>query len=112
VIAAGVVDIREVAHTIPRPWAPIDLVRANDTIVRLAKLDGDFPWHHHEEDEIFLCWEGSFRIELADRAPVELSAGQIFVVPRRVRHRPVAENPALAVLIERPETLQYGNTPP
>ena len=106
-----VVDLREAARAIARPWMPADLVRANDTIVRLAKFDGEFPWHQHEEDELFLCWEGAFRIDLAERPAVELRAGQLFVVPRGVRHRPVAENPALALLIERPETLQYGNNP-
>ena len=107
----AVVDLREAARSIERAWAPMDLVRANDTIVRLAKLDGEFAWHYHDEDELFLCWEGAFRIELAERPAVELLAGQIFVVPRGVRHRPVAEKPAFAVLVERPETLQYGNTP-
>jgi len=109
---AGVVDIRAAAREIPRAWAPVDLVRANDTILRLAKLDGAFPWHHHDEDELFLCWEGSFRIELADRPAIELRAGEIFVVSTGLEHRPVAARPAIALLIERPETLQYGNAIP
>jgi mannose-6-phosphate isomerase-like protein (cupin superfamily) len=106
-----VVDLREAARAIAGPWMPADLVRANDTIVRIAKFDGEFPWHEHQEDELFLCWEGAFRIDLAERPAVELRAGQLFVVPRGVRHRPVAAKPALALLIERPETLQYGNNP-
>ena len=99
------------ARSIARAWAPIDLVRANDTVVRLVKLDGEFAWHQHDEDELFLCWEGAFRIELAERPGVELSAGELFVVPKGVQHRPVAAKPAVALLIERPETLQYGNNP-
>jgi quercetin dioxygenase-like cupin family protein len=106
-----VIDLNDAARSIARAWAPIDLVRANDTVVRLAKLDGEFAWHQHDEDELFLCWEGAFRIELAERPPVELRAGQLFVVPKGVQHRPVAERPAITLLIERPETLQYGNAP-
>jgi mannose-6-phosphate isomerase-like protein (cupin superfamily) len=106
---AGVVDVSAVAASVPEPWNRVDLVTANDAIVRLVRLLGDFPWHEHEEDELFLCWEGAFRIEIEGGDPVELSAGQLFVVPRGVRHRPVADEPAVTLLLERPETKQYGN---
>jgi quercetin dioxygenase-like cupin family protein len=105
------VDIGLAARGIAEPFKPADLARANDTVVRIAKLDGAFPWHTHEEDELFLCWEGTFRIELDGHDAVVLRQGQLFVVPRGVRHRPVAESPAVTLLIERPETLQHGNQP-
>jgi mannose-6-phosphate isomerase-like protein (cupin superfamily) len=113
----------KMAISIPRraaaltvPFKPEDLARANDAMVRLARLEGDFPWHHHDEDELFLCWSGSFRIEMAPAAydgfgtRVELSQGDLFVVPAGTEHRPVADRgPAYALLLERPETKQYGN---
>jgi mannose-6-phosphate isomerase-like protein (cupin superfamily) len=103
------VDIREVLASVTEPFKPRDLVRANDAIVRIARLRGEFPWHKHDEDELFLCWEGAFRIDIEGQAPVILRAGQLFVVPRGTSHRPVADSDAVALMLERPETLQYGN---
>ncbi len=103
------VSVNNVISGLPGPWQPADLAQANDTVVKVARLHGEFPWHHHDEDELFLCWDGTFRIEMEGRPAVTLNAGELFVVPAGVEHRPVAAEPAHAVLLERPETLQYGN---
>src|SRR5919201_6056260 len=103
------IDIAERLKEIREPFKPRDLVRVNDAVLRIARLHGEFPWHTHDEDELFVCWEGNFRIEMEGRAAVELSAGQLFVVAQGVRHRPVADHDAVTLLLERPETLQYGN---
>ncbi|MEV1002562.1 hypothetical protein [Nonomuraea sp. NPDC050202] len=57
---------------------------------------------------LFLCWDGSFEIQLEGQDPVVLKAGGLFVVPRGMRHRPVADKTAHVLLIEHPDTKQYG----
>ena len=104
----GTISIPAAAKGRVRPFDPIDLVIVNDAVVRIAAIEGEFPWHHHDEDELFLCWEGGFRIEVQDGEPVELVTGDLYVVPRGIEHRPVAERRAVVLLLERPETLQYG----
>ena len=103
------VSIPDVAAALPGPWQPRDLIHVNDAVVRIARLGGEFPWHHHDEDELFLCWDGAFRIEIEGSDAITLHAGDVFVVPRGVRHRPVADATAHALMLERPETKQYGN---
>ncbi len=103
------VSITDVIAGLTSPFQPRDLVTANDAVVRVARFEGEFPWHHHEEDELFLCWDGSFRVEIEGQAPVTLGPGELFVVPRGAEHRPVATEPAHALMFERPETKQYGN---
>ena len=103
------ISISAAIDRLPGPWQPADLAHANDAVMKVARLHGEFPWHHHDEDELFLCWNGTFRIEMHGRDPVTLIPGELFVVPRGVEHRPIADEPAHALLLERPDTLQYGN---
>jgi quercetin dioxygenase-like cupin family protein len=103
-------SIESLRRSLLEPFKPVDVATANEAVMRLARLEGKFPWHSHDEDELFLCWDGSFRIELEGAQPVELVRGDVLVVPRGTRHRPVADaGPAYTLLLERPETRQYGN---
>lgn len=102
------VSIGDIITAMPVPWEQRDLITAHDAAVRVARFEGAFPWHQHAGDEIFLCWAGSFMIEMADREPVTLGAGDLFAVAGGTDHRPVAKEPAYVLMIERPDTTQYG----
>ena len=102
------ISLRDAMGSLAAPWLPLDLAMVNDAIVRIARLDGEFPWHEHAEDELFLCLDGGFRIEIENAPTIALKAGELFVVPKGTRHRPVAESRAHALLLEKPETKQYG----
>jgi mannose-6-phosphate isomerase-like protein (cupin superfamily) len=90
-------------------WSPRVIGALDDNYLKVAKLLGSFGWHSHDdEDELFLVVDGHLRIEL-ETGVVELDAGELFVVPKGVRHNPVASAECLILLIERKSTLHTGN---
>ena len=90
-------------------WSPKIVGELNGQQVKLAKLKGEFVWHHHEEeDEAFFVMKGSFRMEFRDKE-VELNEGDMIIVPKGVEHRPVAENEVWVMLFEPATTLNTGN---
>jgi mannose-6-phosphate isomerase-like protein (cupin superfamily) len=81
----------------------------NDHQVKVVKVQGDFVWHHHaEEDELFLVVKGRLRMGLRT-GDIELSEGEMFIVPKGVEHRPSAPEECWIVLIEPSGTLNTGN---
>jgi mannose-6-phosphate isomerase-like protein (cupin superfamily) len=90
-------------------WQPKIIAAANSQEVKLVKAKGEFPWHRHDdEDEFFLVWRGSFRVEFRDQI-VELGPGECVVVPRGVEHRTCAVNEAEILLIEPANVVNTGN---
>src|SRR3954471_10109483 len=81
-------------------WQPKVIAELNDYQFKLVKLQGDFIWHDHKHtDEAFIVIAGELRIDFRDGA-VHLSAGEMFVVPRGVEHKPYAGNEVKLLLIE------------
>lgn len=90
-------------------WSPRVVGELNGQHLKVAKVQGEFVWHHHEhEDELFMVIAGELTIHLRDRV-VHLSEGECFIVPRGVEHKPVATNEAHIMLLEPATTLNTGN---
>lgn len=81
-------------------WQPKVIAEMNDYQFKIVRLQGDFVWHDHKDtDETFIVMEGSLRIDFRDGS-VDLEAGEMFVVPKGVEHKPYAESEARVLLIE------------
>jgi mannose-6-phosphate isomerase-like protein (cupin superfamily) len=90
-------------------WSPKIVAELNDTHVKIVKVEGEFVWHHHDdEDELFLVVSGRLRMQLRD-GDVVLEPGELIVVPKGVEHCPLAEGETHVVLIEPKTTLNTGN---
>ncbi|RKH69182.1 cupin domain-containing protein [Corallococcus llansteffanensis] len=89
-------------------WSPKIVGELNGQYVKLTKLKGEFIWHQHDhEDELFLVVKGTLRIMLEDRELV-LQEGDLTIVPRGVRHKPIADEEAHVILFEPKSTLTTG----
>jgi mannose-6-phosphate isomerase-like protein (cupin superfamily) len=90
-------------------WRPKTIAALNGQEVKIVKVKGEFPWHHHEkEDEFFMVWKGIFRVEFRDRV-VMLKSGECVVVPHGVEHRTCADEEAYILCFEPVNTLNTGN---
>ena len=90
-------------------WNPRIVGELNESFVKLAKLKGEFVWHHHDsEDEMFLVVAGNLTLRFRDREQC-LGPGEFIVVPRGVEHLPVADEEAHVLLLEPKSTLNTGN---
>jgi mannose-6-phosphate isomerase-like protein (cupin superfamily) len=104
------VDIAAELQQVEKHWTPRVVGRVNDQYVKVAKLLGELVWHaHDQEDEMFLVVSGRLRIQLEGDEEVVLEPGQFYVVPRGVRHNPVAEEEVEIVLIETVTTSHTGD---
>jgi mannose-6-phosphate isomerase-like protein (cupin superfamily) len=90
-------------------WRPKIVASLNGQDVKIVKVEGEFPWHRHEnEDEFFLVWKGHFRVEFRNSV-VAMEPGECIVVPRGVEHRTCADEEAQVVCFEPASVVNTGN---
>jgi mannose-6-phosphate isomerase-like protein (cupin superfamily) len=103
------INLADKLTQISEPWRPKVVGELNGQEVKLVKFQGEFVWHHHEqEDELFLGVAGRFRVEFRDRI-VDIGPGELIVVPHGVEHRTVADDEAHVLLFEPAATRNTGN---
>jgi len=94
------INLRDKLALFREHWSPRVVAEMNDVQFKLAKLQGEFVWHAHADtDEVFLVLEGGMTLQFRDRE-VPLSAGEMYVVPKGVEHRPVATRECCVMLVE------------
>jgi len=102
------VNFRDKLGLFSEHWRPKVIAEMNDYQFKLVKIQGEFVWHSHPEtDDVFIVIEGEMAIDLRDRR-VPLRAGEMFVVPKGVEHRPVATKECQLLLVEPRGTVNTG----
>jgi mannose-6-phosphate isomerase-like protein (cupin superfamily) len=106
---SGVVDLSAAFERFDDRWSPKIVATVNDFDVKVAKVEGTFVAHVHDDtDELFLVHRGRLRIELPDET-VELGPGDLFVIPAGVEHRPIADELYEILLLEPRGTPNTGD---
>ena len=92
-------------------WRPKIVGAFDDYEIKVVKIEGDFVWHSHEgEDEVFVVLEGGFRMDFRDRS-VDVTTGEMIIVPRGIEHKPYAARECHVMLIERGGVVNTGDAP-
>jgi mannose-6-phosphate isomerase-like protein (cupin superfamily) len=102
------VPLKDLAAALPELWSPRVVGEVDDHYVKIARVHGDLDWHSHAlEDEMFLVLKGRLTIEM-EAGSVDIDEGQMYIVPKGVRHHPIAVDECHLLLIERKSTLHTG----
>ncbi len=105
----GKVNLRDKFSEFSDQWSPKVIAEMNEYQFKLVKIEGEFVWHEHDDtDEAFIVIEGSMRIEFEDGS-VDLSEGEMYVVPKGVRHKPCADAECKVMLVEPRGVVNTGN---
>jgi len=103
-----VIDVPGLVEACQDQWYNQTLCKVDEAVVRLGVVQGEYHWHHHDnEDEFFYVVSGRFLIDLEDRT-VELTPGKGIVIPKGVRHRPRAPERTVILMVERAGIVPTG----
>jgi mannose-6-phosphate isomerase-like protein (cupin superfamily) len=105
----SIINIQEKFKLFSDFWSPKKIGELNGQQILLAKIKGEFIWHAHEhEDELFMIIKGSLMIEFRDKK-IELNEGEIYIIPKGVEHKPIAQEEVHVLLFEPLEIKHTGN---
>lgn len=103
------INLNEKLSQFSEYWSPKTIAQLNQYDIMVVKVKDEFVWHKHDDtDDFFLVLKGHLTIQLRDQ-DIHLEAGELFVVPRGVEHRPVAEEEVYLLLIEPTGTPNTGD---
>ena len=103
------VNLSDKFNLFDEQWTPKIVAELNDSYVKIAKIQGEFTWHKHDnEDEMFFVAEGNLQIHFRDKI-VDLSPGEIIVVPKGIEHKPVCSEEVKIMMIEKKTTVNTGD---
>ena len=103
------INLKSKLELIKDYWSPKVVAELNDYQFKLAKIKDEFIWHEHNDtDEAFIVIEGNIEIELED-STIELSEGEMFIVPKGAKHKPIARGEAHIMLIEPRDVKNTGD---
>ena len=109
-VTLNTINLKEKFSMFSKYWSPHVIAEMNDYQFKLAKIKGEYIWHEHDDtDEVFIVIEGSMNIEFQDGI-VDLSEGEMFVVPKGVSHKPFAENECKIMLVEPKGVINTGES--
>lgn len=105
----SIINIQEKFKLFSQLWTPKKIGELNGQQILLAKIKGEFIWHAHEhEEELFMIIKGSLMIEFRDKT-IELNEGEIYIIPKGVEHKPIAQEEVHVLLFEPLDIKHTGN---
>lgn len=103
------ISLEALSKKISRPWSPVDIMFANDSVIRMAKVKGKFVWHKHDNsDEVFMVFDGEFTLQTEEKS-FNLGKGECILIPKGILHRSKSDSSATVLVFELKGTKPHGD---